>query len=145
MSVLSVKISPASGDDKATLFSSPDTNSSPIGEANKGDVFRVVEDTGKFYRVASNPTGENIASGGGGNEGTCIATPYTYLYDNQFRHKSLGRINNGTWITILDIDDETNMYKVECLTTNGKQTGYMEPRYLFRTLIEASPVEGGDS
>ena len=142
MAVTSVQINPASGDDHASLYISPDASSTPVGTVEKGEILKVVGNDNGYYQVALKPTSENKCKGGSSDNGTCMANPYTFLYDNPRKYKSLGRINNGTDLKILEVDDEhPGMFKVRCVTTNGLRTGYMESRYVYRSSIEASEEE----
>jgi hypothetical protein len=143
MQVTTVRINPSSGDDYATIRLTDNPESPILETVEKGEVLRVMGKENGYYKVAITPKTENVVKGGSGSTGCCLANPYTYLYNNTRKYKSLGRVNNGTALEILEVDDEhPGMFKVKCVTSNGTRIGYMEARYIFRSCIEASPEEG---
>ena len=137
MTITSVQVNPASGDSVASLYMAPDASGIPVGNVNTGEILKVVGNDNGYYQVAVKPPmDDNSFKGGSADTGTCLANPYTFLYDNPRKYKSLGRINNGTNLKILELDDDhPGMCKVRCVTTNGTRTGYMECRYVYRDSI----------
>lgn len=140
MDVISVKVNPASGDDTAVVYTGASAESTRLGTVEKGEILKVIDRGNQFTEVSMKPTGANEPKGGSSDEGVSIATPYTYLYNNARKQRTLGRINNGTWIKILELNDN-GMYKVKCLTTNGTLTGFMEARYIFRKCLDVPSDE----
>ena len=129
-----VRVNPASGDDHASLT----VNGEPIASVDKGTILKVLGASGSSYKVEYDPTikdEDNVPMGGISSKGVIAADPYTYMYNNQYKHKSLGRLNNGTPIEILELPDK-GMYKVSGLTTNGMREGYVEPRFIYRAADE---------
>lgn len=141
MDVISVKVNPANGDDKAAIYAGPlqdnisAAENTQLGTVDKGEILKVVSKGSAFTEVAVTPTGTNEPKGGSSDEGICLANPYTYLYNNIRKQKPIGRVNNGTWIKILELNDR-GIYKVRCITTNGTLTGYLESRFIFRKCLD---------
>lgn len=135
MQITSVKVNPASGDDSAVLYTSSSSESAQVDTVEKGTILKVLDRGSKFTEVQITPRGENEPKGGSSDQAICIANPYTNMYSDNRRKHVLGRVNNGTWIEILDISDR-GMYKVKGQTINGTKTGFMEARYLFRKCLD---------
>lgn len=136
MDLVTIRVNPASGDSSAVLYGSSDAESTQIGTVEKGEVLKVLDRGNKFTEVQITPRGANTPKGGSSDEAICIANPYTYMYKDNKRKTILGRVNNGTWINILEINDDNGMYKVKGMTINGIYSGYMEARYLFRKCLD---------
>ena len=145
MAVTSVRVNPASGDDHTTIFKSSDSDSEPIGTVEKGTILKVTGKSNGYYKVALTHGGKGTAIGGGGDTGVTFAIPYTFLYNNPEKHKSLGRLNNGTKITIIGANEDSTMLKVTGVTTNGTKTGWVEARYVYRSNLKATSTEEGES
>ena len=127
-----VRVNPMSGDNTATLFSS---SGKPVQTVEKGKILKVVGETKGFYKVSATPQTPNVPRGGSADFGVICASPYTLMYNNENRHRSLGRMNNGTPIKISN-SAENGMYEVTGLTSNGEKTGWVEGRFIFRGSLE---------
>lgn len=140
MDIVSVKVNPANGDSSATLFNAADVDSGEVETVEKGTILRVVNRGNKFTEVQVNLSGDKEPKGGSSDEGICIANPYTNLYKDDKRKSVYGRVNNGSWLNILDMND-SGMYLVKTKTTNGTYIGYMEARYIFRKCLTVPSAE----
>ena len=125
-----LRINPANGDKETTIF---DSNGEPIGTLQKGDIVKIVGSSGGFYQIQYKPKDvDNTPLGGTASTGITCGYPYTLIYADDRKRRTLGYFNNGTPITVNDTNEEKGLYQVTGLGTNGMTTGWVEGRFLFR-------------
>lgn len=137
--VTTVKVNPRSGDSSAAVFMNPDANSLPIADVDKGKVLKVLGIENGFYKVSlvkNNASDPKVPAGGLAATGICIANPRTYLYKDKKRKEVICEVTNGTWVHISDPDSETGMYEVNIDVGDESVTGYLQAKYIFRSMIE---------
>lgn len=133
-------ISPASGDDYAMLYSGSSATSEQLETVPKGTVMKVIGSNSKFYEVEYDNGQPNVPGGGSLLTGTIVAYPYAYMFNDTLKTKKIANINNGTPIKIID-ETNSNMIKIQALTTEGILEGYVEAKYIYKDL---TPEEGGE-
>ena len=126
-----IMIKPSSGDSEASIFSGTESSDTVLKTVPAGTILKVIGDNGKYYTVEYDNGLPNVTRGGTAMTGTVVAYPYASLYDDVLKTNKLSNVNNGTGCEILD-DTNPSMILIEAITTEGKMSGYIEAKYLYR-------------
>ncbi len=130
-----IMINPSSGDNVASLFSSPNSSNNVLKTVNKGDILKLTGSNGGYYLVEYDNNLENKMLGGNADTGTVLGYPYTIMYSDSKKTEKIGKINNGSICS--EINDEfAPMISVKAFTTEGWQTGFIEAKYIYRDNVE---------